>query len=310
MIKIEYLRHFVAASETGSLAAAAERIHISTTSIRNSIEKLEDSLNTALFVRKPSNGVTLTEDGRKLLDHGKNLLMNVEEIETSFVSSDQKLKGTLTIGCQEGLTWSLIPRAIKKLNGMHPDLDLSIKTTWMDTKFESLDQADVDVLLTFSIQKDIEKKFDVTDLCAPQACVMMRKGHPLDNGNPVKLKELAEYPHIFIRDGPAWELFYTMYSERGLEPNIHMYSNISTGAQSVVGATDSVSLRILRPANPFTPLGDPMVVPPIKDKVRRPRLIAATNRIRRHTTLDKRLAFIKVCQELFDNNDMRNHAYY
>jgi len=310
MIKIEYLRHFIAATETGSFSAAATRSHISTTSIRNSIDKLEDTLNTNLFVRKPSNGVVLTDDGRKLLEQSKELLTNVDEIENSFITPSRKLKGSLTIGCQEGLTWSLIPRAIKKLNEEHPELSVSAKTIWMDTNFESLDNAEVDVLITFSLQENIEKKFHAVDLCAPQACVMMRKGHPLDNGEPVKLKDVAEHPHIFIKDGPAWELFYTMYSERHLEPKIHMHSNISTGAQSMVGCTDAVSLRIIRPANPFTPLGDPMVVPPLADKVRRPRMVAVTNHFKRSNTLDKRLVFIPVCKDLFDNDEMRSHIYY
>jgi len=310
MVKIEYLRHFIAASETGSFTAAAAKSHISTTSIRNSIDKLETTLNTTLFLRKPSNGVALTGDGRKLLEQSKDLLINVEELENSFSTSDRTLKGTLTIGCQEGLTWSLIPRAIKKINAAHPNLSVSVKTIWMDTNLDSIDNAEVDVLITFSIQNTIAKKFHVVDLCSPQTCVMMRKDHPLDNGKPVNLKDLAKYPHIFIKDGPGWELFYTMYSERNLEPNVHMYSNISTGAQSVVGCTDAVSLRILRPANPYTPLGDPMVVPPLKDEVRRPRLVAVTNRIRRHTRLDKRLVFIEVCQDLFDSKEMRSHIYY
>jgi len=311
MIKLEYLRHFMAVTETGSFTAAAAKAHISVTSIRNSVEKLESSLNATLFVRKPSDGVIVTDDGRKLLEQSKDLLVNVDELESSFVAHNRKkLKGTLTIGCQEGLTWSLIPRAIKKINDTHPELSVSVKTIWMDTQFETLENAEVDILLTFNLQKNISKKFYIVDLCSPQACVMMRKGHPLDNGKPVKLKELAKHPHIFIKDGPAWELFYSMYTDRGLEPNIHMYSNISTGAQSVVGCSDAVSLRILRPANPFTPLGDPMVIPPLKDDVRRPRLIAATNRIRRHTTLDKRLVFIRICQELFEGGDMRNHIYY
>jgi len=91
MIKIEYLRHFIAASETGSFAAAAAKSHISITSIRNSIEKLETTLNTTLFVRRPSNGVVLTDDGRKLLEQSKDLLINVEELEGSFTAPDRKL---------------------------------------------------------------------------------------------------------------------------------------------------------------------------------------------------------------------------
>jgi len=310
MIKIDYLRHFIAAAEMGSFAAAAIKVNISTTSIRNSVEKLEIGLNTILFIRKPADGVTLTDEGRRLLEQSKVLLNNVEDIEGSFTAIDRKLRGNLTIGCQEGLTWSLIPRAIHKINIEHPELNISIKTVWMDTRFESLDSASVDVLITFSLLPELPKKYSVTELCLPQACVMMRKGHPLDNGRPISLKDLVPYPHIFIHDGPAWPLFHGMYVERGLEPEIFMYSNISTGAQSVVGRSDAVSLRILRPANPLTPLGDPMVVPIIKDNVQRPRLIAITNKIRRPLPLDKRLVFIQICQSLFDEGDMKSHVYY
>ncbi len=310
MIKIVYLRHFIAAAETASFSSAAAKLNISTTSIRNSIEKLEASLNITLFVRKPANGVFLTSDGRKLLAQSKDFLNSVDDIEGSFISKHRKLRGNLTIGCQEGLTWSLIPRAINKINEVHPELNISVKTVWMDTQFESLDQAEVDVLVTFFIQKDLPQKYSITDLCSPQACVMMRKGHPLDNGKSIALKDLALFPHIFIKDGPAWELFYGMYQERGLDPEIFMFSNISTGAQAVIGRTDAVSLRILRPDNPLTPMGDPMVVPVIKDVVLRPRLLAATNKIKRPRTLDKRTAFINICQDLFDDGDMKAHVYY
>ena len=310
MIKLDHLRHFVVTTETGSFTAAASKANISPTSIRNSVENLESSLNTTLFVRKPSNGVSLTEDGKKLLEKSKDLLVTAEEIERLFVQQDRTLRGNLTIGCQEGLTWSLIPRAIKKINAMHPELSVSIKTVWMDKQFESLDNADVDVLVSFILPDDVPQKFHVVDLCAPQACAIMRKGHPLDNGQPVKLKDLARYPHIFIKDGPAWDLFYTMYTERNLSPEIYMFSNISTGAQSMVGCTDAVSLRILRPHNPYTPLGDPMVAPPVADKVRKPRLVAATTKLNPGLTLDKRNMVIDVLNSLFENDDMKAHIYY
>jgi len=310
VLKIDYIRHFIAASETGSFSQAASKLNISPTSIRHSIEKLETGLNVNLFVRKPAEGVSLTDDGRHLLERTRQLINDVEDIEGLFLSTKRTLRGNLVIGCQEGLTWSLVPRAIEKMNQDHPDLNISVKTVWMDTQLDSIANADVDVLITFILQKETPKKYSVTDLCNPQACAMMRKGHPLDTGQAVKLKDLALYPHIFIQDGPAWPLFHGMYEERNLSPEVYMFSNISTGAQSVVGRTDAISLRILRPANDYTPLGDPMVVPVIQDKVQRPRLVAVTNRVNRPLLLDKRFAFIQICQKLFDEGDMRKHIYY
>lgn len=310
MLKIEHLRHFIAVTETGSFAAAAIKANISASSIRNSIEKLEASLNIYLFIRKPANGVALTEDGRILLEHGKQLLFDAEQIEATFIDKDHKLRGNLTVGCQEGLTWSLVPRAIDLVNKSHPDLKISMQTIWMDTKFETLDRGEVDVLITFILEKETPPKYEVMELCVPSACVMMRKGHPLDTGKPVRLENLYEYPHIFIKDGPAFPLFYGMYRNVNLEPNIHMFSNISTGTQSVIGRSNAVSLRILRPAHNFTPLGDEMVVPPIANEMPGPRLVAIINKRKRKLGSDKVIEFQAACQKLFMSGEMRKHIYY
>ncbi len=310
MVKLEHLRHFVAVTETGSFTSAALKINISVSSIRNSIEKLETALSIVLFVRKPANGVALTDDGQTLLDFSKQLLSDVEDIEATFIGQNRKLKGNLTVGCQEGLTWSLVPRAIDLINRSHPDLKISMQTIWMETKFETLDRGEVDVLVTFILEKETPPKYDIMELCVPSACVMMRKGHPLDDGNPVRLENLYKYPHIFIKDGPALPLFYGMYRAVGLEPNIHMFSNISTGTQSVIGRSDAVSLRILRPAHDFTPLGDKMVVPPIVNDLPGPRLVAAINKRKKSFGLDKAVEFQKACQMLFETGEMKKHLYY
>ncbi len=310
MLKFDYIRHFIATAETGSIKDAAEKIRISPTSIRHSIEKLETGLNATLFVRRPSEGVSLTNDGYRLLERTTHLISDVEDIESLFITSKRKLRGNLIIGCQEGLTWSLVPRAIELMNQAHPDVNISVKTVWMETQFETLEKAEVDVLLTFTLEEVKDKRYQANVLCRPQACAMMRKGHDLDNGKPVKLSDLANYPHIFIQDGPAMTLFSGMYQKVDLEPVIYMYSNISTGAQSVVGRTDAISLRILRPAIGLTPLGDGMVVPMIKDKVQKPWLVAMTNKIKRPLALDKRTEFIRICHELFDGGQMKKHIYY
>jgi len=310
MIKIEHLRHFIAVTETGSFADAALKVNISVSSIRNSIEKLETALNVILFVRKRANGVAITEDGRNLLQHGKQLIFDVDELHANFVDPNRKLRGNLTVGCQEGLTWSLVPRAIDFVNKSHPDLKISMQTTWMDTNFETLERGEVDVLVTFILAEEKASNFDVVELCLPKACVMMRKGHPLDTGKAVRLEDLYKYPHIFIKDGPAFPMFYGMYRDLGLEPNIRMYSNISTGAQSVIGRSDAVSLRIMRPAHNFTPLGDEMVVPPLENKMPDPRLVAVINKRRKKLSLDKAVEFQKACQKLFMSGEMRQHMYY
>ena len=309
-MKIKQLHHFVATARHGSIAHAAEAQNISPTSIRNSIEQLETGLKIQLFVRTPAAGVVLTNDGILLLTRAKSLVEEVDDIRANFLTPDHQLKGSLVIGCQESLTWSLVPRAIDKMNKRYPKVNITVKTVWMETGFAPLENGEVDVLLTFITAKKTSNKFTVQNLCLPKSSAMMRKGHPLDNGQPVKLEDLALYPHILLADGPSYNHYMGMYAKRNLEPTVYMLSNISTGTQAVIGRTNAVSLRVIRPAHNLTPLGDQMVAPVLKDKVSRPRLISATNKIRNSDIFDKRAAFIKICHELFETGEMQKHIYY
>jgi hypothetical protein len=98
---------------------------------------------------------------------------------------------------------------------------------------------------------------------------------PLDReGAPLTLRELAQFPQIYIQDGPALELFSGLYRHQGLTPRQAMVTNISTAAQALVGTSDCVSLRIVRPAHPWSPSTNwplprlPIHMPPLRSRFR------------------------------------------
>lgn len=54
---------FLSVAECKSISKAATQLYISQPAVSITIKKLEKSLNTTLFIRKPK-GVTLTENGK------------------------------------------------------------------------------------------------------------------------------------------------------------------------------------------------------------------------------------------------------
>ncbi len=310
-MKLEHLRYFLAAAKHQSFSSAAKELYISNTSIVNAVDKLEDHYGISLFVRKKSIGLELTNDGKNLAAKAQILVNEAEAIEDSFSSRKQGIKGELTVGCQEGLTWSLLPRVISRLEEKHPDLKVIMKTTWMEKRFSPLENGDIDILVTFVLEPVPSAAFTTTVLCQPKTCALMRQGHPLDmDGGKVTLKDLARYPQIMINDGDGYVLFNSMFQNRGLDPEVMLMSNISTGAQSMAGRTDAVSLRILRPAHQLSPLGDPIVFPMLADNVPRPDLVAITNKLRISSNLSKHQAFIDELSNSFESGEMRKHIYY
>lgn len=73
---------FLSVAECKSISKAATQLYISQPAVSITIKKLEENLNTTLFIRKPK-GVTLTENGKTLYDSVKqafNLLSDTEQI--------------------------------------------------------------------------------------------------------------------------------------------------------------------------------------------------------------------------------------
>lgn len=310
MIQIKYFRYFQAAAEKKSFVGAADALFISATSIVHAINQLEDHYQIVVFVRRKSAGLTLTPDGKRLLGMSRSLLREVESIDNAFANTSRGLTGELVVGCQEGLSWSLLPRVIGYLKQKHPNLKVTMKTVWLQELFSPLENGDIDVLVTFLVDRKVPKSFQSTLLCRPNTGVMMRKGHPLDNGTPVTIEQAAQYPQVMINDGDGYNLFHAMYKSRDLHPEVMLQSNISTSTQAIVGRTDAISLRILRPTHQLSPLGDAIVCHQISTDVVRPDLVVITNAGRSKNSMTKHSVFTEEAKKIFDSGEMQQHIYY
>ena len=74
---------FLCVAECGSISQSAEQLYISQPAVSMTIKKLEESLGTTLFLRKP-RGVVLTENGRLLYDGVKQALNMLSDTESKI----------------------------------------------------------------------------------------------------------------------------------------------------------------------------------------------------------------------------------
>lgn len=74
---------FLSAAENKSISKAAASLYISQPAVSITIKKLEENLNTTLFVRR-SKGVELTEKGRLLYDCVKKAFQMLSDTEKSL----------------------------------------------------------------------------------------------------------------------------------------------------------------------------------------------------------------------------------
>ncbi|HIT05418.1 MAG TPA: LysR family transcriptional regulator [Candidatus Scybalocola faecipullorum] len=96
MIEIYLLEQLDAFARHGTLSAAAQALHTSQPSMTRAMQKLEDELGVALFIRS-KNHLALNETGRRAAQYARHVLTADQDFEDKVKAYDRSLH-TLSIG--------------------------------------------------------------------------------------------------------------------------------------------------------------------------------------------------------------------
>lgn len=122
MPTLKQLDAFYWAATCANFATAAQRLHLSVSSLSKRINELEQALGRTLFDRS-GHRATLTQDGESLLPAAVRVLESVASIQDTF-AEHQGLTGRLRFGVGElsALTW--LPQFVAAVQKQHSQLEL------------------------------------------------------------------------------------------------------------------------------------------------------------------------------------------
>ncbi|GKS89966.1 LysR family transcriptional regulator [Acidovorax sp. SUPP2539] len=123
---LKQLEAFYWAATCLNFTVAAERVHLSISSLSKRIAELEVSLGTLLFDRS-GRSAELTPHGELLLPRVRALLHDAAQLQ-QVIGQSTGLQGRCRIGFGElsGLTW--LPKLVQKVAELHPALQLEPHT--------------------------------------------------------------------------------------------------------------------------------------------------------------------------------------
>lgn len=124
-MRLDQLRFFVAATESGSISEAARRVHLAQPAFSAHIKALEQSLGVTLFERS-TRGVVLTDSGRRLYDGALALFRHVEQVRHEAVVAGEDLSGEVRIVLAGSLAPLLAGQIFVDTQTAHPNIRLSI----------------------------------------------------------------------------------------------------------------------------------------------------------------------------------------
>ncbi|MFE7385714.1 LysR family transcriptional regulator [Streptomyces zhihengii] len=226
MLNLERLRTLDALARHGSVSAAAEGLHVTTSAVSQQMAKLEREVGQQLLARN-GRGVRLTDAGRLLADHAARILSQVELAQSDIEAQRGQVVGEVRLGAFPTAARGLFPGTVGALRARHPELRVRTREMEPESGIRSVIRGDLDlaIVLDWSNKRlpvpaglaQARLLDDVTDVAMPA-------GHRLAGREEVDLAEFAEDDWVSWPEGEFchdW-LVFTLRSQ-GVEPRIaHM----------------------------------------------------------------------------------------
>ncbi|CAM4043440.1 LysR family transcriptional regulator [Roseateles saccharophilus] len=123
-----HLAAFQAVVETGSVTAAAERLHVSQPALTREIRQLEERLGLVLFDRLP-RGMQPTEAGRLLAGYASQIFRLADAAETALTELGGLVRGRLAVAASRTTGAYLLPPIVAAYRQRHPGVELSLSVS-------------------------------------------------------------------------------------------------------------------------------------------------------------------------------------
>ena len=161
---IDQIKTFLAVAAHGSFLEAANRVHVTQSTVSARIQGLEQGLGARLFVRNRS-GASLTPAGQRFLRHAKTLLLTFEQARHD-VGLPSRFRASLTIGARIALWDDFLPRWAGRMRAAAPDISLKTEIGFEEDLMRRIIAGTMDLALMYSPQQgaglQVEHLFDET----------------------------------------------------------------------------------------------------------------------------------------------------
>ncbi len=203
-MEIKTLQYFLEVAREENMSKAAERLHVSQSTLSKQFKALESELGRKLFIRH-SFSIELTEEGMLLRRRAEDLLSMANKITREFSAMDDVIGGHIYLGCAETYQIRHLARAIRAFKQCYPDFHYHITSGDTEQVTEKLDKG----LLDFAVlvEEPDEEKYHVLrlpdgdrwGLVMPADCSLSRREH-------VTVDDLVGLPLFCSEQGWAYDL--------------------------------------------------------------------------------------------------------
>ncbi len=186
---LRQLEYFLAVAEHGSIAAASDKVNVSSPSISAAIVQLEEEFGLQLFVRKHAHGLSLTQGGIQFREQARKVVTEATRLNTLANDITGKVRGALNVGCLLTFAQIILPQLRRRFVDQYTDVKFHQFQCTQTELFEDLRSAALDVALTYDLNVPPDLHFIPLISLPPYA--LMAVNHPLAKLESVTAKAIG-----------------------------------------------------------------------------------------------------------------------
>ncbi|ASJ74008.1 LysR family transcriptional regulator [Granulosicoccus antarcticus] len=186
---------FLQIVESGSLTAAGREAGLSSTTVSERLAALEAHYGVVLLNRT-TRAISLTEEGRTLVEGAKRVLGEVEELDTRIRHGAQTLTGPIRISAPIDIGRAVVSDTINHFVAEHPQI--SIELLLSDGYVDVVNDG-IDIALRFGRVSDSSLR--VRHICLSRRLVCASPAYLEQFGTPMTPDELTQHNCLIMRFG-------------------------------------------------------------------------------------------------------------
>ncbi|MET0504166.1 MAG: LysR substrate-binding domain-containing protein [Luteibacter sp.] len=147
-LELRHLRYFVALAEQLNFTQAAEKVHVTQSTLSHQIKQLEDELGCRLFDRV-GRRVAMTEGGELFLERAQRAIREVDEGVWALRQAEDELSGQVRVAATHTFNARIIPKSVARFIDRHPSVSVAVHERSGDGIAQGLLAGDFDLGLTY-----------------------------------------------------------------------------------------------------------------------------------------------------------------
>lgn len=235
-MELRHLRYFAALAETLHFTRAAERTHVTQSTLSHQIKQLEQELGFPLFERIGKR-VAITEAGDRLLSEILPALRQIDLAVNAMTFQPGSATGHLRVGATYSFNIRLVPSCIANFLMRNPEVRVRAEELSQDLIVERLVAGELDLGIAYRPKEAEQLWFE--PLYNEELKLVVNSNHPLAKRKRLRMVELhnlrmALLPGTFSTRTQLDECFRSA----GAEPNVVVEMNTLMPMVELVRNTD------------------------------------------------------------------------